>query len=160
MAYDVASPAFAALAHRLLRNVVHVPPPINFIDLRDEPSPCWLWQGKTDRPKQYGFITMRKPVWTEQGVYRGKLPRNFRVHRVSLHVFRGYPLDFPDYGCHLCSIKLCCNPFHLEPGTSSDNRLYYHHVERPLQELRDLQVIRAVAGEPAAMREPGMDDEL
>lgn len=62
---------------------------------------CWVWQ-KYTTPKGYGRI--------------GRL----RAHRVAFEVFRGtipagLEID------HLCRVRNCVNPDHLEPVTGREN---------------------------------------
>lgn len=144
---------YANLEERIKANVIEqAPPQAAFIDLQGNHSPCWAWQGKIVR--KYGVITIRKPVYSPDGLFLGKKPRNVRVHRLSLHLFRGFPLDGFEIGMHLCSCKICCNPFHLDPGTNSENQLYYNRVEKHY-------AAPAVALEGAELddppREPGED---
>ncbi len=70
-------------------------------------SGCWLWNKSTD------------------GRYYGKIKVNGKmeyVHRVSYSTFvgdipKGLEID------HLCKVKLCLNPRHLEAVTHSENLL-------------------------------------
>ena len=68
-------------------------------------SGCWLWIGGLDG-KGYGQIK-------HQGKHR-------RTHRIAYELFvgpvpQGLELD------HLCRVRECCNPAHLEPVTHSVN---------------------------------------
>lgn len=70
---------------------------------------CWVWQG---RPKNsgYGQMTVR-----DDGAMRTIL-----AHRASYETFvaaipDGNQLD------HLCRVRLCVNPAHLEPVTPRQN---------------------------------------
>ena len=74
--------------------------------IRKEESGCWLWTGFIDR-KGYGVI----------GVGGRKLSK---VHRYSYERFvgpvpNGLQLD------HLCRVRHCANPQHLEPVTAREN---------------------------------------
>ena len=66
---------------------------------------CWLWL-KCKGRNGYGQI------W-----FNGKL---HRVHRVSYEFFIG---TIPDglHLDHLCRVRHCCNPLHLEPVTQAEN---------------------------------------
>ena len=69
-------------------------------------SGCWVWMG-TLREKGYGCLQIG-----------GKMQR---AHRVSYVAFIG---DIPE-GLqidHLCRVKCCINPHHLEPVTNEENR--------------------------------------
>lgn len=67
---------------------------------------CWLWQGAV-RADGYGAIAVEG--------------RTLRVHRVVWTILRG---DIPD-GMeldHLCRVRHCANPDHLEPVTHAVNQ--------------------------------------
>jgi hypothetical protein len=72
---------------------------------RDE-SGCWLWTGYID-PKGYGVI----------GVGGRKLSK---VHRYSYERFIGPVPDGLQLD-HLCRVRHCANPAHLEPVTNREN---------------------------------------
>lgn len=71
-------------------------------------TPCWIWQSGVDA-SGYGVS------------YRAKiLPPHFMAHRIAFAAFNGpipdgYEID------HLCSVRLCCNPAHLEAVTKEEN---------------------------------------
>lgn len=69
-------------------------------------SGCWLWTGATN-PNGYG-------------IFRKTTDRNIVAHRFSYESFvcevpNGLELD------HLCRVRCCVNPDHLEPVTRSEN---------------------------------------
>ena len=66
---------------------------------------CWLWEGATDE-KGYGL------VYTD---------RSRRAHRVVYERIRG-PIPEGLQLDHLCAVKPCVNPAHLEPVTNSENQ--------------------------------------
>ena len=66
---------------------------------------CWLWTGPPDR---YGYGTLTRNN------------RNIKVHRWVYENLVG------DIGAdltidHLCRVRLCVNPDHLEPVTNAEN---------------------------------------
>lgn len=65
---------------------------------------CWIYQGSLTRG--YGRIT------------RGGT--SLYIHRISYELFIG---EIPDgfHIDHLCEVKSCVNPFHLEPVTHAEN---------------------------------------
>lgn len=70
-------------------------------------SGCWIWQMKIDR-HGYGKITV--------------MGKQCLAHRISYEQFMGSipdskPLD------HLCRVRCCVNPFHLEPVSDAENAL-------------------------------------
>ncbi len=73
----------------------------------DAEGPCWLWTGATAR-NGYGVIQ------------RGGRDGTAVVHRVVWELLvglipPGLELD------HLCRVRACCNPDHLEPVTRAVN---------------------------------------
>src|SRR5215831_2935549 len=66
---------------------------------------CWLWLGWC-RGDGYG-----------QARFRGRM---FYVHRLAWLLLRG---SIPEglHIDHLCRVKRCCNPAHLEPVTPAEN---------------------------------------
>lgn len=70
-------------------------------------TPCWIWQGYTEKTG-YGRITVNKRRW--------------RAHRWMYEqevgpIPEGLTLD------HLCGVRNCVNPDHLEPVTLVENSL-------------------------------------
>lgn len=65
---------------------------------------CWIWSGETDR----GY-----PKFIIGGVKK-------RIHRVIYEMLRG-PIPEGMTLDHLCRVRACCNPDHLEPVTSLEN---------------------------------------
>jgi hypothetical protein len=66
---------------------------------------CWLWQGYVT-PKGYGRVK-----------WKGKVER---VHRLVYETLVG---EIP-HGLvtdHLCRVRRCCNPAHVEPVTIAEN---------------------------------------
>lgn len=74
----------------------------------DESSGCWLWT-KCISGTGYGLIKAHKP-W----------PRMLAVHRVLYEEFVG-PIPSDLEIDHLCRVRACCNPEHLEAVTHADN---------------------------------------
>lgn len=68
-------------------------------------TPCWLWEGCKGID---GYGSMR---------FKGK-PR--RVHRVAYELWKG-PIPEGLQLDHLCRVRACCNPAHLEPVTCKEN---------------------------------------
>ncbi len=68
-------------------------------------SGCWLWMGHIDAGG-YGWVA-----------YHG---RDQRAHRASYEAFRG-PIPTGLEIDHLCRVRCCVNPDHLEPVTRSEN---------------------------------------
>ncbi|TMD08296.1 MAG: HNH endonuclease [Chloroflexi bacterium] len=84
------------------------------LDARTEPEPntgCWLWTGPV-RGQGYGGLYI--PNGKRGGVA-------FYAHRASYMVFRG-PIPKGQQLDHLCRVRLCVNPAHLECVTGAENR--------------------------------------
>lgn len=86
-------------------------------------SGCWLWGGAMNS-RGYGLFSM-----TRSG---GK--RVYRVHRLAYEAENG-PIPVGLQIDHLCCVKLCVNPAHLEPVTNDENArrrwLGGYHKKRP-----------------------------
>jgi hypothetical protein len=88
---------------------------------------CWEWQGAHD-PTGYGI--------TYGDLADGRGYRKLYAHRAAYELYvgpvpKGYDID------HLCHVRGCCNPDHLEPVTRKENlrrgRVMKAHHERALQ---------------------------
>jgi hypothetical protein len=82
------------LRGRILANVV-----------TDVDTGCWLWQGHLD-DDGYAMLSVRS------------YPR--RAQRVAYLAFRG-PIADDLVVDHLCRVRSCVNPDHLEPVTNAEN---------------------------------------
>jgi len=71
-------------------------------------TPCWIWNACLLGPRGYGAFRFRGKTTT--------------AHRVAYILFVG---EIPDGLCvdHLCRIRNCVNPKHLEAVTSRENTL-------------------------------------
>lgn len=76
-------------------------------------TPHWLWEGDTSR--QYGR-------YVDQSAYRATgEPQHFMAHRLAYELFIG-PIPEGLQLDHLCRVKNCVNPLHLEPVTAQENK--------------------------------------
>jgi hypothetical protein len=76
----------------------------------DPETECWLWTAYTD-PRGYGRF----------GVYvRGSGPKSHWAHRYAYECLVG-PIPDGLVIDHLCRVKHCVNPAHLEPVTQREN---------------------------------------
>lgn len=114
---------------------------------------CWLWQGALNA-RGYGRIQIRRPIYDPEGNLLGTKPRGVLVHRLVLYLVGYAPHEVP-VASHLCGVKPCCNPEHLEPVTADENRLRYWLIELPAR--RNIGEICPESA-PLAEREPGCDD--
>ena len=140
---------------RIRANVAEAPPPA-WAELT---APCWLWQGSLNA-RGYGRIQIRRPVYHDDGRPKGNEPRGVLVHRLVLYLTGLQPQEIP-VASHLCGVKRCCNPEHLEPDTRAGNRERYWLIELPARQAADRDNMAAICPEsaPVADREPGCDDE-
>jgi hypothetical protein len=73
----------------------------------DKTETCWLWTASTNVGGYGQFSLDNRPMTSHRFSYSsivGEIPE-------------GYFLD------HLCRVRLCCNPTHLEPVTPQENTL-------------------------------------
>lgn len=70
-------------------------------------SGCWLWRGTVGK-KGYGYV------------YEPASGRDLRVHRVAYELVIG-PIPEDLELDHLCSVRSCVNPAHLEPVNHAEN---------------------------------------
>lgn len=78
-------------------------------EYRPDLGPCWIWQGSTVGDG-YGNIGTG-----------GKFGPRARAHRVSYELIKG-PIPDGLTLDHLCRVRACCNPDHLEPVTLEENK--------------------------------------
>ena len=73
-------------------------------------GPCWVWTASRDT-KGYGKIwkTGKQGMWI--------------AHRLSYDIANGLPDDSELVLDHLCRVRHCVNPAHLEPVTQRENTL-------------------------------------
>ena len=72
-------------------------------------SDCWLFTGSWR--SRFGCGRIREA---------GRGSRCLQVHVVAFQIVRG-PVPTGMWLRHSCDRPLCCNPWHLEPGTAADN---------------------------------------
>ena len=71
----------------------------------DKTDTCWIWQGSV-KPNGYGYYSL----W----------PKKVYAHRLSYELHYG-PIPDGLHIDHLCRMKLCVNPDHLEAVTQQVN---------------------------------------
>lgn len=79
---------------------------LDSLSYRDPNSGCWIWLGMT----QFGYARCH---------YEG-FPAFNRAHRLSYYLYRG-PIPDNLVLDHLCRVRECINPWHLEPVTLLEN---------------------------------------
>ncbi len=72
----------------------------------DRTGDCWIWRWSRFRTNDYGH-------WLINGKHH--LAHRFAYEALVGPIPPGHDLD------HLCRVKACCNPAHLEPVTRSEN---------------------------------------
>jgi len=82
---------------------------LDWVVLSDEgfTSPCWLWQGRTDAD---GYPEVK---------WRG---RKYYAHRLAFTAFHGPMREGTDVD-HVCMVRGCCNPEHLQESDPLTNRV-------------------------------------
>lgn len=71
-------------------------------------SGCWLWTGTVNEKNRYGYL--------------GHGPKDLLAHRVAYGLFVGAIPEELELD-HLCRVRSCVNPAHLEPVTRRVNLL-------------------------------------
>ena len=77
----------------------------NRVDFHSSPDGCWLWQGSTSRG--YGRLVTESENYVHRIAYEavvGKIPEETTLD-------------------HLCRVRNCVNPDHLEPVSLAENIL-------------------------------------
>jgi hypothetical protein len=77
---------------------------------------CWLFAGRWRSRFGYGRIREGR---------RGS--RRLQVHALVFEIVRG-PVPAGKWLRHTCDRPICCNPWHLVPGSAADN--YHDALER------------------------------
>lgn len=92
--------------YQAFRTPLHAQRFISRIDIQDTAELCWPWLAGQSRDGYGKFRDGWSNVQTHKKMYEW-------VHGVcvpsTLHVM------------HLCHVRICCNPFHLEVGTQQQN---------------------------------------
>lgn len=86
-----------------------LPPKLRSLIVRNRVTGCWLWRG--GRSKGYGMCSIEIDG---EGRQRG-------AHRVVYQLLRG-PIPEGLHLDHLCFVKHCVNPEHVEPVTPAENK--------------------------------------
>lgn len=92
-----------------------VPPEVRFWRYVNKTDGCWLWTGS--KAGQYGGFWI-----SGQGTERVRA----YAHRYSYELHVG-PIPNGLMINHLCEVKLCVRPDHLEAVTARENMLYGNH---------------------------------
>lgn len=72
----------------------------------DRSGECWIWTGDVNPVNGYGQFSVRR--------------RTYRAHRLAWQLWRG-PIPDGLFLDHLCRVRRCVNPAHLEPVTHDEN---------------------------------------
>jgi hypothetical protein len=82
------------------------------VDMSGGPQACWPWLGNV-AGKGYGYFTRTQF-------------KDRRAHRIAYTLTRG-PIPDGLHIDHLCRMRLCCNPAHLQAVTNRENVLRGQH---------------------------------
>lgn len=77
------------------------------VEHRGYKSPCWVWKLATTTN---GYARARPPGY----------PKHAAVHRAAYQEYIGQVAEGLELD-HLCRVRACCNPHHLEPVTHAEN---------------------------------------
>ena len=81
--------------------------------VRDEATGCWLWMGKKSRDQRGGDPG-------GYGLFGITANESAQAHRFAYEDLEG-PIPAGLVLDHLCRVRLCVNPAHLEPVTQAEN---------------------------------------
>lgn len=108
-------------------------PPIRSVRLTDvhvTDTGCWIWQGRVDR-SGYGALKFRG---------RSMAAHRFYYEQLKGPIPEGLQID------HLCSVRLCVNPEHLEAVSGVENVRRSSVAKLSMAVALEIRM-RAVAGE-------------
>ena len=114
------------------------------IDMRDgDRNQCWPWVKSLDKGRPYFRVGGRKRL----------------AYALTYELMFGYEFSSKEVARHKCDNPMCCNPYHIEPGTHEDNMrdmrerdrhgLSAHaiaHVRRLIEESRPDKEIAEIVG--------------
>lgn len=91
-------------------------PPYYLVEDRGYKTPCWVWQGGLIHG--YGQIS-----WTsKEGIYERAKAHRVYWERKNGPITEGLTID------HLCRVKSCVNPEHMEVVTQGENTRRGHAI--------------------------------
>lgn len=78
-------------------------------------EPCWIWTGGCNGPWKH----------VHSGGYGYLRTSRTKVERVHLLAYRELRGPMPEglIPRHTCDVRRCCNPWHMIPGTKSENTI-------------------------------------
>ncbi len=74
---------------------------------------CWLWTGSTNRPGPSGYPRLN--------VYACGTRKTTAAHRLMAELVAEQPIPEDHEVDHLCNVRRCINPDHLEVVTRAEN---------------------------------------
>lgn len=83
----------------------------------DSETQCWLWQG-VKTTNGYG-------KWSKGSGHRERV-----IHRITFEHYKDQAIPEGMQGDHLCRVRNCCNPDHIELVTPSENTMRQDHAGR------------------------------
>ena len=117
--FDLSETISAHYMQRAMRVIQKLPERFMARVEKDASTGCWFWLGQL-MPNGYGTF----------GIFR----RNFYAHRVAYALWRG-PIPSAHDVDHLCRVRRCVNPNHLEAVTRREN-LYRGNGPLVMKRLR------------------------
>lgn len=107
-------PKYESMHERLLANSVRADIVGDYSCFHGETF-CWLWLG-TRNSNGYGLCGIRM----KRGPRKGKVVPQL-AHRLSLKTFKNRVISGRKVVKHLCNVRTCINPDHLQGGTAFTN---------------------------------------
>lgn len=98
-------------------------PEARFWEMVRKTDTCWLWGGRL-APHGYGSILVGK--------------RHVRVHRFAYELLVG-PIPAGLHIDHLCRVRHCVNPAHLEAVTNTENLRRGNSTKLTLDQVREIK---------------------
>ena len=88
--------------------------------IKVDSNDCWIWQGSVTKDGGYGSF--------KTSSINGSKGKMYSAHRYSYEYFVGEIPKNLDID-HLCRVRNCVNPDHLEPVTRSENVKRAHKIK-------------------------------
>lgn len=101
----------------MARRYIYGTPEERFWEKVDRSGDCWLWTAAIGRDGYgvFGWSAQRKAL---------------KAHRASVELQTGRPVPKGKIVMHLCDVRACVRPSHLQVGTQTDNMRHMVEANR------------------------------